>query len=61
MSSLFLGNNRQHTPICAETDASQSRKVNIAKEHVSPYSPGIVASTALMAGVSLVSILQAGI
>ena len=60
--SLFLGNNRQHWPVCAKTISSWVRKVLcVAKAHVSLGSlQGVAASAALAAGVSLVSILQAG-
>ena len=62
VTSLFLGNNRQHHPFCAKTISSWVRKVlSIAKAHMSPGSlHGVAASAALTAGVSLVSILQAG-
>ena len=56
VTSPFLGNNRQHRP------SSWVRKViSVAKAHMSPGSlGGAAASAALVAGVSLVSILQAG-
>ena len=59
MTSLVLGNNRQHRPICAKTISSWIRKVLcVAKAHMSPGSlQGAAASAALAAGVSLVSIL----
>ena len=62
MTSLFLGNNRQHRSIYTKTISSWVRKVLcVAKVHMSPGSlQGAVASAALVAGVSLVSILQAG-
>ena len=62
MTSLFLGNNRQHRPVCAKTIPSWVRKVLcVAKAHMSLGSLwGGAASTALAAGVSLVTILQAG-
>ena len=62
MTSLFLGNNRQHWPVCAKTISSWVRKVlGVAKAHMSLGSLwGVAASAALAAGVSLVSILQAG-
>ena len=62
MTSLFLGNNRQHWPVCAKTISSKVRQVLcVAKAHMSLGSLwGVAASTALGAGVSLVSILQAG-
>ena len=62
VTSLFLGNNRQHQPVCAKTFSSWVRKVlGVAKAHMSPGSHwGVAASAALAAGVSLVTILQAG-
>ena len=62
VTSLFLGNNRQHWPVCAKTISSWVRKVfYVAKAHMSLGSlQGVAASAALAAGVSLVSILQAG-
>ena len=62
VTSLFMGNNRQHQPVCAKTISSWVSKVlYIAKAHMSPVSLwGIVASAALAVGVSLVTILQAG-
>ena len=62
VTSLFLGNNRQHRPVCAKTISSWVRKdLCVAKAHLSLVSFwGAVASSALVAGVSLVSILQAG-
>ena len=62
MTSLFLGNNRQHRPVCAKTISSWVRKVlGVAKAHMSLGSlQGVAASAALAAGVSLVTILQAG-
>ena len=61
-SSFFLGNNRQHQPVCAKTISSWVRKVlGVAKAHLSLGSlQGVAASAALAAGVSLVTILQAG-
>ena len=61
-TSLFLGNNRQHRPVCAKTISSWVRKVLcVAKAHMSLGSLwGVAASAALVAGVSLVTILQAG-
>ena len=58
----YLGNNRQHRPVCTKTISSWVRKVLcVAKAHTSPGSlQGAAASAALAAGVSLVSILQAG-
>ena len=62
VTSLFLGNNRKHRPACAKTISSWVRKVLfVAKGHISPGSIwGDAASAALVAGVSLVSIMQAG-
>ena len=62
MTSLFLDNNRQHRPVCAKTSSSWVRKVLFAaKAHMSPGSFWqAAASAALVAVVSLVSILQAG-
>ena len=55
----FLVNNRQHQPVCAKTISSWIRKVLcVAKVHLSPGS--LWQAAALAAGVSLVSILQAG-
>ena len=58
---FFLGNNRQHWPVCATTISSCIRKVlSVAKAHMSPGCLwGVAASVALVAGVSLVTILQA--
>ena len=62
MTSLFLGNNRQHWPVCAKTISSWVRKVLcVVKAHMSLGSlQGVAASAALVAGFSLVTILQAG-
>ena len=62
MTSPFFGNNRQHQPVCAKTISSWVRKVLcVAKAHTSSGSLwGVAASAALVAGVSLVTILQAG-
>ena len=62
VTSLFLGNNRQHQPVCAKTISSWVWKVlSIAKAYMSLGSlQGVAASAALAAGVSLVTILQAG-
>ena len=59
VASLFWGNNRQQRPVCAKTISSWVRKVlHVAKAHMSPGSLwGVAASAALVAGVSLVSIL----
>ena len=59
VTSLFLGNNRQHWPVCAKTISSWVRKVlGVAMSLGSVW--GVAASAALVAGVSLVTILQAG-
>ena len=62
MTSLFWGNNRQHQPVCAKTISSWVRKVlGVAKVHMSLGSlSGVAPSAALAAGVSLVTIWQAG-
>ena len=62
VTSLFLGNNRQHCPVCPKTISSWVWKVlSVAKAHMSLGSVwGIAASATLAAGVSLVTILQAG-
>ena len=62
MTSLFLGNNRQQWPVCAKTISSWVWKVlSVAKAHMSLGSLwGVAAYAALVAGVSLVTILQAG-
>ena len=62
VTSLFVGNNRQHQPVCAKTMSSWVRKVPcVAKAHMSLGSlQEVAASAALAAGVSLVTILQAG-
>ena len=59
VTSFFLGNNRQHKPVCAKTISFRVRKVLcVAKAHMSlGCLEGVAASAA---GVSLVSILQAG-
>ena len=56
------GNTRQHQPVCAKTISSWVWKVlSVAKGHMSLGSLwGVAASAALAAGVSLVTILQAG-
>ena len=39
VTSLFLGNNRQHWPVCGKTISSWVRKVLcVAKAHMSPGS-----------------------
>ena len=62
VTSLFLGNNRQHWAVCAKTISSWVRKVLcVAKVHMSLGTLwGVAASTALAAGVSLMTIMQAG-
>ena len=62
MYSLLLGNNRQCMPVCAKTVSSWVRNIlGITKGHMSPGTLcGAVMSAALVTGVSLVSILQAG-
>ena len=62
VTSLFLSNNRHHLPVCAKTISSWVRKVLcVAKAHMSLGSLwGIAASAVMAAGVSLMSILQAG-
>ena len=62
VTSHVLDNNRQHRLVCAKTISSQVRKVLcVAKAHMFPgYLWGAAASAALVAGVSLDSILQAG-
>ena len=58
----FFSNNRQHWPVCTKTISSWVRKVLcVAKAHMSPgFLWGAAASAALVAGVSLVSIMQTG-
>ena len=60
--TLFLGNNRKYRPVYTKTISSWVRNVlRIAKAHMSPSTLQCGAvSVALAAGVSLVSILQAG-
>ena len=61
VTSCFLGNNRQHRSVCAETISSWVRKVIcVDKAHMLLGSLGAAAFAALAADVSLVSILQAG-
>ena len=59
---LFLGNNWQHMPVCAQMISSWARKVlNMTKAHMSQGTlQGVVTSAVLVAGVFLVLILQAG-
>ena len=62
VSTLFLGNNRWHLLVCAKIISSLVRKaLGIAKAGMSLGTlQGAVVSAAFVAGVSLVSILQAG-
>ena len=62
MTSLFLGDNKQHRLVCAKTISSWVRKVLcVAKAHMSLGSlQGVAASADLVAGVSVVTILQVG-
>ena len=62
VTSVFLGNNRQHRLVCAKTISSWVRKVLcVAEAHTYLDSlQGATSSAALVAGVSLVSILQVG-
>ena len=59
VTSLFLGNNRQHRPVCAKTISSWGQNVlSVAKAHMSLGSLwGVASYAALAAGVSLVTIL----
>ena len=58
----FLGNNRKHMHVSAKTISSCVMKaLGIAKAHMSPSTlHSAEVSAAMAAGVSLVSILQAG-
>ena len=60
MTPLFLHNNWQHWPVCAQTISSWVRKVLcVAKAHMSLGSLwAVAASAALAAGVSLVTIQE---
>ena len=59
VTSLFLGNNRKHRPVCAKTFSSWVKKVSMLIKHMSVGFPlGAATSAALAAGVSLDSILQ---
>ena len=63
VTSLFLGNSRQHWPVCAKTISSWVRKVLCVGK--ATYVTGDLSGGGLQllqpsAGVSLVSILQAG-
>ena len=61
VTSPFLGNNRQHQPVCAKISSWVRKVLCVAKAHMSLGSlQGVAASAALAAGVSLVTILQAG-
>ena len=62
VTSLFLGNNRQHRPVCAKTISSWVRTVLcVARAHMSLGTLwGAAASAALVAGVSLISVMHAG-
>ena len=62
VSYHFLGNNRQHMPVCAKPIFFFGMEVaDIAKPYMSQGAyKGAAASVALVAGVFLVSILQAG-
>ena len=58
VSSLFLGNNRQHMPVCAKIISFGEKKViQIAEVHISLGAvQGAVTYATLVVGVSLVSI-----
>ena len=59
VSSLFLGNNRQHTPVCAKMISTWVRKVlYIVKAHMCLCA--VHCDAALAASLSLVSMLHAG-
>ena len=62
LTSLILGNSRQHRSVCANTISSWLRKVLcIAKAHISLSSVlGATTSAILVASVSLISIPKAG-
>ena len=62
LTSLILGNNRQHRPVCAKTISSLVREVLcVAKAHMSLGSlQGVAAIAAMAASVSLETIPQAG-
>ena len=61
VKSLFMGNNRQHRPVCAKTISSWVRKVLcVAKAHMSLGSFQGAAAFASLVAVSLMSILQVG-
>ena len=59
VTSLLLGDNRQHRQVCAKTISYWVRKVlYVAKAYMSlGMLLGVAASAALVAGVSLVSIM----
>ena len=61
-TSLFFGNNRLHIPVCDRMISSWARKVlSMAMACMSLCTlQGVAASAALMAGVSLMSIMPAG-
>ena len=62
VSSLFLGNKRQHMPVGSKTISSWVSKVlGIAKAHLCWGNlQGVVVLAAIVTGVSLVSILEVG-
>ena len=62
MTSLFLGNNRQHQPVCAKTISSWVQKVLcVAKAPMSPGSlQGLLLLQPWQLVFSLVTIMQAG-
>ena len=61
VTSLFLGNNRQHWPVCAKPISWVRKVLSVANTHMSLGSLwGVAAPAALAAGVSLVTTLQAG-
>ena len=62
LTPLFWGNNRQHMLVCGKIiSSSWVRKVlSTAKSVVFGHSQDAMAPAALVAGVSLVTILQAG-
>ena len=62
MSFLFLGNSRQHNPVFVKMISSWVRAVlTIPKVHMFLCTfQGAMASSTLVAGASVMSILQAG-
>ena len=62
VTSLFLGNIRQHRPVCAKTISFWEGKFFVFLKHIclQTLSGWVAASAAIAAGVSPVSILQAG-